>query len=472
MLFNTLEYFAFFIIVLTVAWGTAQFGRLRTLLLLAASIYFYASNNSWQTLLLLFTTTVDYCVCLQLAKCEDEKSRRRLVSISIVSNLGLLAWFKYANFLGHSATNFAALFGIKLDWITLNVVLPVGISFYTFEALSYTIDVYRRKIPAERDWSRLAFLVTFFPHLISGPIIRAADFFPQIGRRPSLTRGELERALFLLAGGLLKKIVLADNLAPYSDAAFDTPGGVGTVQAWLGFYAFAFQIYFDFSGYTDIAIGCASLLGFVLPDNFRRPYAAQSITEFWRRWHISLSTWLRDYLYIPLGGNKMSSPAGVYRNLMLTMLLGGLWHGAAWTFVCWGAMHGLYLSLERALGFGRQEQRGEKGVGYQLLAALLTFHVVAITWIPFRAANLHLMKQLLIAMFSGVPGAKLSIGAILFSLVMAVSWFWQFMGERVNFYNFWSTRKVPIRAVAYAAIGILVFVIGSGVPKSFIYFRF
>lgn len=470
MLFNTLEYFLFFSAVLTIAWATAGFGRYRTLFLLVASIYFYASNNGWQTFLLLFTTTVDYWVCLKLAKTDDEKRRKALVLISIVSNLGLLAWFKYVNFFGHSIALMAETFGIQLSWITLNIALPVGISFYTFEALSYTIDVYRRKIPAEREWSRLAFLVTFFPHLIAGPIIRAADFFPQIGRRPSLSRKELELALFLIACGLLKKIILADNLAPYADSAFDNPEGVGTIRAWLGVYAFAFQIFFDFSGYTDIAIGCAKLLGFSLPENFRRPYVAYSITDFWRRWHISLSTWLRDYLYIPLGGNRMPTKLGVYRNLMLTMLLGGLWHGAAWTFICWGGLHGIYLSLERALGIGR-EQNVASGKR-RLFAALITFHVVTFTWIPFRADSLDKMGKLLTVMFSSTPGVELTFGAVFLSLIMIVAWLIQFVGEYRDYPAYWINRALPIKAFAYSAIGVLVLVIGSGIPKSFIYFRF
>lgn len=472
MLFNTFEYFFFFIAVLVVAWCTAGHSRFRTLFLLASSIYFYASNNSWQTLLLLFTTTVDYWICLKLACTEDQKKRKYLLSISIISNIGLLAWFKYVNFFGHSIAGLAAAFGVHLSWITLNVALPVGISFYTFEALSYTIDVYRRRIPAEKDWSRLAFLVTFFPHLIAGPIIRAADFFPQIGRRSSLSNTEFEQAILLIVIGLLKKIVIADQLAPYADAAFNDPFSIGTTRAWLGVYAFAFQIFFDFSGYSDIAIGCAKLLGFSLPENFRRPYVAQNITDFWRRWHISLSTWLRDYLYISLGGNRMPTKFGVYRNLMLVMLLGGLWHGAAWTFVCWGALHGFYLSIERALGIGRKtEQRN--GLFMQLISILITFNFVVFTWIPFRAETLDKLKQLLAVMLSPTPGPALSYGAIVISCVMLLAWLWQLAGERWEFGHYWC-NKTPllIKAFSYASIGTFVLVLGSDVPKSFIYFRF
>lgn len=471
MLFNTLEYFFFFVSVFTVAWLCVGHNRFRTLFLLGASIYFYASNNSWQTLLLLFTTTVDYWICRRLAVTADEKKRKYLLLISVISNLGLLAWFKYVNFFGHSIAQIAAEFGVHLSWITLNIALPVGISFYTFEALSYTIDVYRRKIPAERDWSRLAFLVTFFPHLIAGPIIRAADFFPQIGRRPSLSRVELEQALFLIACGLLKKIILADQLAPYADAAFNDPVSIGTARVWFGIYAFAFQIFFDFSGYTDIAIGCAKLLGFSLPDNFRRPYASQSITDFWKRWHISLSSWLRDYLYIPLGGNRMPTKFGVYRNLMLTMLLGGLWHGAAWTFICWGALHGAYLSVERALGIGR-DSRQQKGLLLKLFPCLITFNLVVFTWIPFRAANLEKMTQVLSVMFSHISGAAPTIGINLLGCFMLLAWAWQLVGERWAFDKFWTNRAFPIKALSYATVSILVLVIGSDVPKSFIYFRF
>ena len=281
MLFNTAEYFIFFVIVLTVSWLVAAHRQVRLWFLLAASLYFYTSNNHWQVLLLLLTTTIDYLLCIWLSQIEGRALRKVLLAVSVCSNLGLLAYFKYFNFFGQSVASLSGLIGLRLDWVDLNVALPVGISFYTFEALSYTIDVYRGKIPAQRQWNRLAFLVSFFPHLIAGPIVRAADFFPQMDRRPWLSRREFELALYLIVAGLVKKIVFADTLSYYADAAFDGNSKIGAYTAWVGVYAFAFQIYFDFSGYTDIALGSAKLLGFQLPENFNYPYAASSITDFW-----------------------------------------------------------------------------------------------------------------------------------------------------------------------------------------------
>ena len=302
---------------------TAGHRRFRNYFILLASFYFYFSNNGWQILLLLFTVTVDWTVCLRLANEPVEARRKALLAISLVSNLGVLFFFKYYNFASGSVVSLFGLVGWKLDWVEANILLPVGISFFTFEALSYTIDVYRGHIRAEREWNRLAFLVSFFPHLIAGPIVRAAQFFPQMDRTPSLTAATLDEALYLVVVGLFKKIVIADTLAIYADASFAVPASSDRLTLWLGVYAFSFQIFFDFSGYTDIARGCGKLLGYELPENFRRPYVAASMTEFWHRWHITLSTWLRDYLYISLGGNRMRTRWGVYRNLFITMFIGG-----------------------------------------------------------------------------------------------------------------------------------------------------
>lgn len=479
MLFNTFQYLGFFVFVFAAAWLLAGFPRLRIWFLLAASFYFYASNNGWQILLILLTVTIDYLVCRGLERTDGDGARRRLVTVSILSNLGMLAWFKYSNFLGDGISHLAALVGIKLGWVTLNVMLPIGISFYTFEALSYTIDVYRRKIPAERNWNRLAFLVSFFPHLIAGPIVRAADFFPQMRRPPRLTRDDLEWAVFKITGGLIKKIVFADGIAPLAEAAFDHPSALGTVRVWLGVYAFALEIYFDFSGYTDIALGSARLLGFQLPENFRRPYAATSITDFWHRWHMTLSTWLRDYLYIPLGGNRMKTRWGVYRNLMLTMLLGGLWHGAAWTFVFWGGLHGAYLTIERALGVGRLPATMRRPAWLAPIQGLLVFHLVLLTWIPFRARSIPQMRRILASMFSASVGPGLTGGEIAAALIIGGALLWQQAGERFSFKELVLRIPGPSKALTYSFVAAAVlftamvhFWGAPEVPKTFIYFRF
>jgi D-alanyl-lipoteichoic acid acyltransferase DltB (MBOAT superfamily) len=476
MAFNTFQYLAFFVSVLVIASLLIGHPKPRFWFLLGASFYFYASNNRWQTLLIFFTVTVDYLICRRLAYIEDDKTRRRLVVVSIASNLGILAYFKYANFLGHSLSIFAESLGFKLDWVTWNIALPIGISFYTFEALSYTIDVYRRKISPEGKWSRLAFLVTFFPHLIAGPIVRAADFLPQIGRRPRLTASDCEWAFLKIAGGLIKKMILADSLAPFADLAFDHPAAAGTAGVWLGVYAFAFQIFFDFSGYADIAVGCAKLLGYQLPENFLRPYAAVSITDFWRRWHITLSTWLRDYLYIPLGGNRMKTKWGIYRNLLLTMLLGGLWHGAAWTFVIWGGLHGLYLVLERALGGVDRSPTSDR---FSILSRFIIFHLVVFTWIPFRSKTVLEACQMLGLMFSKAASPPLTRAGIAAALVILGGWLWQIAGERLGRKEQITKFTLPVKSVIYSFLTAAALFIagmhvvdGNKLPKTFIYFRF
>ena len=473
MLFNSAQYLIFFCIVLAVSWALAGRAMIRTWFILLASYYFYVSNNHWQLLLLLATTTSDYFVCLVLMRTDDPLKRKLLLAISLVSNLGMLGFFKYTNFLGDSMAAFAGAIGVRLDWVDLNIALPVGISFYTFEALSYTIDVYRRKIPAEPNWTRLAFLVSFFPHLIAGPIVRAADFFPQIGRKPRLTPEDLEHALYLIFSGLVKKIVFADWLAAYADAAFTHPGTVNGLEAWIGVYAFSFQIYFDFSGYTDLALGSAKLLGFELPQNFRRPYAAISITDFWRRWHMTLSTWLRDYLYISLGGNRMKTKLGVYRNLMLTMFLGGFWHGAAWHFAIWGSLHGLLLSIERALGIHRGiGQETPLPAGKRIIRAFLIFNLVTAVWIPFRAPNLGNLLTLVGQMFSGAIPTTIPLGMMGAVGLMICALGAQNLGEFADFKRRFLAAPVPLKAMSYAACTTVILIANSGVPKAFIYFQF
>lgn len=471
MLFNSFEYVAFFCLVLAVAWLTASFTRFRTYFIIAASLYFYASNNGWQTLLLLATTTIDYLVCLALARTDDQRRRRLLLCVSLASNLGMLGFFKYYNLFGESLGRVLRLIGWPVDWVDLNILLPVGISFYTFEALSYTIDVYRRKISAERDYARLAFLVSFFPHLIAGPIVRASAFFPQIGRRAHLSIEEFELSLFLIATGFFKKIVLADGLAPFADGAFGDPQHTGTVATWIGTYAFAFQIYFDFAGYTDIALGSAGLLGYKLPPNFNRPYGAISITDFWRRWHMSLSSWLRDYLYISLGGNRMKTRWGVYRNLVLTMFLGGLWHGAAWHFGLWGLLHGLWLSLERAVARDRKVEAQKLMALPRLMRIVLVFHGVLLLWLFFRADSMTTLRNLARNLVVYAPG-QVTYGMLLAVLVMIMAWAWQIIDDRMNLKDYFLSLPIPVKAVSYVAAVQCILLFNSETPQSFIYFRF
>jgi alginate O-acetyltransferase complex protein AlgI len=474
MLFNSFEYFVFFVVCLIVSWRLAGFNRVRIWFLLLASLYFYYSNNHWQILLLLFATTVDYFVSLRMQGEPKLKRRRLLLCISVVSNLGMLGYFKYINFLADTAATMAAAVGVKLDWVDLNVILPVGISFYTFEALSYTIDVYRGKIPAERRWSRLAFLVSFFPHLIAGPIVRASSFFPQMDRPPRLPRERLEQGLFLVATGLFKKMVLADTLAIYADRAFENADTVGSLAAWVGVYAFSFQVYYDFSGYTDVALGSALLLGYELPPNFNRPYVATSITEFWHRWHMTLSSWLRDYLFKSLGG--LRTPWKVHRNIIVTMFLGGLWHGAAWHFAVWGLCHGVLLSIERWAGVrARGNPEAQTPISealVRLVKGALVFQVWTFLAILFRAKGLDDAGALLVRMFSFDTPAVLTNGLVVATLIVVLSWCWQALDEVTSVKERFVSLPLPVKAVAYSVVTVGILIASSAAPRSFIYFQF
>jgi len=378
MLFNSTEFVLFLIVVLLVhhALLPPTWWRARKGWLVVTSYVFYMSWNPFFGLLLLGSTTVDFFVGLGLERARAPLARRALLLVSLGFNLGMLAWFKYGDF---AARNLAWLLGWPAP-APFDVLLPVGISFYTFESLSYTIDVWRGQ-RACRRFLDFALFLSFFPHLVAGPIVRPWAFLPQLRRTPHVTGPEVEAALARIAQGMLKKVLLADVLGVYVDRVWGDVGWWPGANLLLAFYAYAFQIYFDFSGYTDIALGLAQLFGLVLPENFARPYLAADPREFWQRWHISLSTWLRDYLYIPLGGNRGSS-VRTYVNLFLTMLLGGLWHGAAWSFVCWGGFHGAWLAVHRALRARRPSPLPA------WLARLATFHLVVLGWVLFRAPSL------------------------------------------------------------------------------------
>jgi D-alanyl-lipoteichoic acid acyltransferase DltB (MBOAT superfamily) len=398
MLFTTVGYWLFFAAVLALFYGLPF--RVGKLLLLAASYYFYSCWDARFALLILGSTVLDYFLGLAIAGAEPRR-KRLLVICSVVANLGILGFFKYYNFF---VASLAALLGVSGGTWALRIVLPVGISFYTFKSMSYTIDVYKGWLRPIRSFLDYALFVVFFPELVAGPIVRADVFFPQLleWKRPRPI--ECQRAIHLILFGLVKKLVFADRFAPIADAYFSDPGRhPGAVAAWTGALAFTMQIYFDFSGYTDIARGCAQLLGFKFPLNFNRPYLATSITEFWKRWHMSLSQWLRDYLYIPLGGNRQGRLM-TYRNLMLTMLLGGLWHGASWNFVVWGGYHGLLLAGHRSFVSSIAGSRIERALNRGVLVPVkiaCTLLLVVIGWVFFRAATLPDARMILRAMFAG-----------------------------------------------------------------------
>ena len=390
MVFNSLQYLVFFPLVFAVYWQLKRRGQ--NVLLLLASWFFYAMWD-WRFLgLMLLTTGVDFGVGRYLAMTEDEKKRKLAFGLSLGLNLTVLGFFKYFNFFVGSAADLLQTFGLDASEPTLRVLLPVGISFYTFHGISYTFDVFRRDIEPADDLLDFAVFVAFFPQLVAGPIGRAHLQLPQFEHeRPPLRWEQARSGLCLILLGLFKKVAIADALAPFVDRTFTEPGRASWISLLGGAYAFALQIYGDFAGYSDVARGSSRLLGIELPLNFEQPYLSRNITAFWRTWHISLSNWLRDYLYIPLGGNR-GSRAKTYRNLMLTMVLGGLWHGAAWTFVAWGTLNGLYLCAhrwftERPGGAGDAHNGISRFTWSDVLPAIGTFQLVVFAWIFFRSAS-------------------------------------------------------------------------------------
>lgn len=382
MLFNSWHFVAFLLVVLSVAMWLPRYGTAWKLFIIGASCYFYGQWSYLYLGLIFVTAGVDFTLAQRLGRVMRPG---RLLALSIVANLGVLAVFKYTNFAIQSINGVANAAGAAFAITPLDIVLPVGISFYTFQNMSYTIDVYRGHLKPRTSILDYATFTTFFPQLLAGPIVRASEFFGQLDKPNPIVWRDLQYGLVLIAAGYVKKVVLADNLAPSVDAVFNSPASAGAWQSLLAVYAFAFQIYFDFSGYTDIAVGMALLFGFKFPKNFDYPYMASSFQEFWRRWHMTLSRWLRDYLYISLGGNR-NGLSRTMANLMTTMVLGGLWHGASWNFVIWGALHGAYLAIERML-LVRMAWWRSTNVFAKLIRIFIVFHLVCFAWIFFRATE-------------------------------------------------------------------------------------
>jgi len=393
MIFPTVEFALFFVVVFALAWALAGRPGLRHLVLLAASYFFYGWWNWRFCFLLAFASLVAWAAGLMLAREAHAGRRKWIVGLSCAVLLGVLGLFKYYGFFVDSFLPLLDAAGLSRDRLLMQIVLPVGISFYTFQAISYVVDVYRGDVSARRSPVDIMLYISFFPQLVAGPIVRAAHFLPQLDRAPVLTRRAILFGLTLCIVGLFKKLVVANYLAAdLVDPVFFDPSARNAAELLAGIYGYAVQIYCDFSGYSDIAIGTAALLGFHFLPNFRQPYRAASLREFWRRWHISLSQWLRDYLYKPLGGSRFGRWS-TYRNLFLTMLLGGLWHGAAWTFVAWGALHGAGLALERMAGIpdddgraGPDRNERRRTLGWWL-RVLVTFHIVCAGWILFRSQS-------------------------------------------------------------------------------------
>lgn len=461
MIFNSLAYLLFLPAVFVgfrlvpASW--------RIPLLLLASYFFYGWWDFRFLGLIVLSTLVDYYSARRIHTAARPSVRRRWLTFTLVANLGILGFFKYWGFFVESAGEMLATIGLGVSDALLDVILPVGISFYTFQTMSYTIDVYRGHLEPEQRLDRFALFVSFFPQLVAGPIERATNMLPQIRRLSGrLAPVEWSPALTLIARGLFRKVVIADGIAPVANEVFATPDRYGGVTLLVGVIAFSLQIYGDFAGYTDIARGSARLFGVELMENFRAPYTATGFSDFWRRWHISLSTWLRDYLYIPLGGNQKRGLATV-RNLMITMLLGGLWHGAGWGFVIWGGLHGLYLVLERvAARFTGSRAR---------LPSWLVFTVVTLTWVPFRAPDLATALTVWEGIFQPFGGAQLAFAPISV-LVMGLLTILLDRADTVGRLDPLKTTPAFARGFGYGVAAIVAILYWPVSASPFIYFQF
>jgi alginate O-acetyltransferase complex protein AlgI len=453
----------FFLPVLLVYWRVRSHG-LRMGWLLAASFLYYGLFNPWFILLMLAATGIDFVVALRLPTTTCPRRRWWMVALCITINLSILATFKYLLFALHSASALAAWFGWGFDLPGWKILLPLGISFYTFEAISYIVDVYTGRVKPFTSLRDYWLYILFFPHLLAGPIVRSHDFAPQLTRpkRFSWLRFEAGVQLFLL--GAFKKAVLADWMASIVDPVFKTPGDYGSAALWTASLAYSVQIYGDFSGYSDMAIGLAHLMGFKLPANFRTPYLSASIGEFWRRWHISLSSWLRDYLYIPLGGNRGGEMA-TCRNLLATMTLGGLWHGASWTYVLWGVYHGLLLTVARLVPV----PAWACAVWMRPFWIALTFLSVTFGWVLFRATSFADAATVLRGMVLPTAGAVLpweQVAMVLAGLTAL------FVGGLVDGRKLAARMPTPVAAAGVAAFAVLYFTLIPLTASGFIYFHF
>jgi alginate O-acetyltransferase complex protein AlgI len=473
MLFNSLTFVAFFLVVLAAYWNMRSWEARKNLLLVASYIFYGAWNPPFAALLFA-TTALDFYLGRKMGKVQTPGERRLWLVISVAVNLSMLGFFKYGNFLLENFQWLLARGGIVYQPPHLDVFLPIGISFYTFHSLSYTLDIYRGVMRPTRSLRDFTLAVSFFPQLVAGPIVRAGDFLPQLAAPPKPQNGRFLWGLALMTLGLFEKVVLADTmLSGSADRVFGHGGPLLALDSWTGVIAFAGQIFFDFAGYSTCAIGAALCLGFHLKDNFRFPYAAVGFSDFWRRWHISLSTFLRDYLYIPLGGNRHGAARAMI-NLIIVMFIGGLWHGAAWTFVVWGLLHGSYLAIERLLRVFFKEAPWANHLGFKLVVGTITYVAVLVAWVFFRASDFATANRLLSSMFGAYPhgDALLSTREIL--QVVIVSFFllmahWLLRDNSIEA----AVTRLPRWVVtgAWAAMACAI-ILNQGSSNAFIYFQF
>ena len=476
LLFNSGFFLFFFLAIMAFYPFMVKKVRVRTWYLMLVSLYFYYKTSGLFVLLLVITAGVNFGLGAAIHKSQSKASKRWLLLASLVWNLGSLGYYKYTNFIIDTINHLA---GGNLP--LMDIFLPVGISFFTFQTMSYTLDIYFGKLKPLRNFADFVFFVSFFPQLVAGPIVRATWFIPQIRSKLEINKDQIAKALVLIFAGLIKKGVIADYISiNFVDRVFDSPELFSGIENLMAVYGYGLQIYCDFSGYSDIAIGLATLMGFDLPINFNVPYIATSITDFWRRWHISLSTWLRDYLYIPLGGNRKGK-VRQYLNLMITMLLGGLWHGASWNFVVWGGLHGMALAIDKlrmtVFGGKGEVKRDWKHWLAKTLGWIITFNFVSFTWIFFRAR--------------GFEQAGIILGRIIYSFNAPIFWQWiqgyqivalligigyllHFLPNKIDQGWEWLLRKIPwyLQATCLAVIIWILFQAKTSDIQPFIYFQF
>ena len=530
LLFNSSLFLGLFLVFYLVYIFTKKHVHFRTVYVTLFSLFFYYKAGGNYFVLLILSSVLDYFFAGQIYKTQIPAARKFFLAVSMITNLGILFYFKYTNFLIDS---FNAIF--QSNFALMDIILPVGISFYTFQTMSYTIDVYRREIEPAKSFLDFAFFVCFFPQLVAGPIVRAKDFIPQIYKKLTLTKEETSLALFLIIGGLLKKAVISDYISlNFVDRVFEAPNSYTSFENLMAVYGYSLQIYCDFSGYSDMAIGLALLMGFTLPINFRTPYQSKNITEFWRRWHISLSTWLKDYLYFSVGGNRRGTfwgyffptlffgatlfwavkmynttpiplyiVAGViivfvlailvakdrkksvrsHFNQMTTMLLGGLWHGANLRFIIWGALHGLALAVHKTFmdffpAKKEDEKKGFFSSTANVIFVIITFHFVAFCWIFFRAKDfdiaLTVMNNIADLQFDWHKWQTIIEGYRNVFLLMAIGFVWHFFPQNMNdqLKNFFGSMPILFKAVIVALTFWVVYATASSGAQPFIYFQF
>lgn len=476
MLFNSLEFFIFILIVIPL--HVIFRNQLWKITLVIASYVFYGWANPYYCLLLLFSTVLDFNIGQRIAKAEDTSRRRQLLIVSLIGNLGLLAFFKYSGFFVQTINDGVTLLGIHLDLVAPEILLPVGISFYTFQTLSYTIDVYRGKMEATDDFFSFALFVAFFPQLVAGPIERARDLLPQLHHKPTFNAEDITVGITRILWGLSKKVIFADSIAIYVNQIYNKQPFVESNIEWLlATWLFAFQIYFDFSAYSDIAIGLARLMGIHIHENFRHPYISRNISEFWRRWHISLSTWLRDYLYIPLGGSRKGLSRTAI-NVVIVFFLGGLWHGADFKFVVWGLWIGLAIAAYNivAARFNIKHDPDRRLYVHDLIGMIITFQIMAIAWVFFRADSINHALEIFQFMLTSDTWSRLDTWSeieyyqvqLLLTFICIVHLVRGMKLDR----RLYRVRHPFLVGLLWAVLLLMMYLLHTHVTEQFIYFQF